>query len=251
MKKTLLIICVFSLIASGCRRQRKSYLRIAAAANMQFAMDALTEAFAQETGVGCETIVGSSGKLTAQISEGAPFDLFVSADMKYPTELFDRNLTLAAPKIYAYGKLVLWTRTDKLEPSIELLTSDAVRRIALASPKTAPYGSAAIEALRHYDIFEVVEGKLVYGESIAQTNQFITSKAAEIGFTAKSVVLSPKIKGKGRWLEIDDRIYSPIAQGVVMLKKSRDHLTEAQQFYDFLFSKKGREILREYGYSIN
>ncbi len=144
----------------------------------------------------------------------------------------------------------MWSMVDGIEPSIELLTSDKIKYIALANPKIAPYGFASVEVLQHHGIFEELEKKLVYGESIAQTNQFIVAQAAEIGFTAMSVVMYSEIKNQGEWAEVDSDIYSPIEQGVVILKYSNKP-EEAEYFYDFLFSKKGKEILGSFGFSVN
>jgi molybdate transport system substrate-binding protein len=255
MKKVIFIFFISCLFLT-CQEKNSQKLTIATAANMQFAMEALSKSFTAETGIVCEIIIGSSGKLTAQIQQGAPFDVFVSADMKYPSELFKSGLTTDAPKIYAYGNLVLWTTTQHIQLTnfsscIPLLISDTINHIALANPKTAPYGVAAIEVLKHYQILENIESKLVYGESIAQTNQFITTQAAELGFTAKSVVLSSKMKNNGQWISIDSGIYKPIAQGVVILKQSEKRLLQSQNFYNFLFSAKAKEILDNFGYNVD
>lgn len=215
---------------------------------MQFVMVELIENFTKKTGIECETIISSSGKLTAQITEGAPFDIIVSADMKYPLKLFKNGLTITKPQIYAYGKLVLWSMNNDIEPSIEILTKSEITHIALANPKTAPYGLASIDVLKHYHILDSIQHKLVYGESISQTNQFITSKAAEIGFTSKSVVMSTKTKGK--WIGINSELHTPIAQGIALLKNRNNHSKEAKLFYDFMFSTKGKEILNKFGYSV-
>ena len=244
----ILIILVFGFLLKNCASPQGEYLAIAAAANMQFAIAELTQNFSKSSGLSCQTIISSSGKLTAQIKEGAPFDIFVSADMKYPEELHNNGFTTSAPKIYAYGRLVLWTTDESITPNVSVLLDDKVKHIAIANPKTAPYGQAAIEVLEQYQHLTQVENKLVYGESIAQTNQFIISQAAQIGFTAKSVVLSPNIKNQGQWIEIPTKLYSPIAQGVVILKKTKQQKS-AQLFYDFLFSERGQKILEKYGYS--
>lgn len=248
-KKIIFFLGVFCLLASGCRHNQNKKLVIATAANMQFAMKELTAAFTAGSGVDCEIILSSSGKLTAQIMEGAPFDILVSANMKYPDELYKNGFSKNEPVIYAYGKLALWSMDNEINPSIELLGTDKIKHIALANPKTAPYGQAAVEVLNHYNIFEKTRNKLVYGESIAQTNQFIISEAAEIGFTALSVVLSPEMKNKGQYLEINSDIHSSIAQGIIILRKSKKQI-QAQQFSDFLFSEKGREILNTFGYAV-
>lgn len=250
MKIPRLFIISLSLLLLACSPHRSEILTIATAANMQWAMQEITQSFTDKTGIPCETVISSSGKLTAQIQAGAPFDVFVSADMQYPTALFQQGLTTAEPTVYAYGQLVLWSRVEGLEPSVDLLTRDLIRHIALPNPKTAPYGVAAVEVLRYYNIYDAVEEKLVFGESVAQANQFIVSQAAEIGFTAKAVVLSPNLQGTGHWQELNPDTYSPIAQGVVVLAQETGPSEQAQSFYDFLRSKEGQEILVKFGYTV-
>jgi molybdate transport system substrate-binding protein len=246
MRILFLISFLILVFFCSCQANKRSGLVIATAANVQFAMDELIHTFTNETGIPCEMVLGSSGKLTAQIREGAPFDVFVSADVKYPEELYKKGLTTAAPDIYAYGKLVLWSLMDEIPD----LTGDQVRHIAIANPKTAPYGVAAIEALRYDGIYAQVRDKLVFGESISQTNQFIISKTAEVGFTAKSVVLSPEMKGVGHWKEVQEGTFTPIAQGVVLLNRKHSLHPDSRQFYQFLFSEKARIILEAYGYQV-
>ncbi len=243
----LLFFCFVALTA--CHETQNDHLKIAVAANMQFAMKELSKSFTNETGITCDLIVSSSGQLTAQIKSGAPYDVFVSADMKYPGELFNAGFATGKPAIYAFGKLVMWSVIDSIKPSIDILKNAEIKHIAIANPRTAPYGTAAIEVLEHYNVYEDLKDKLVYGESISQTNQFIISKSAEIGFTAKSVVLSPGMKGKGNWEDIDAADYSPIAQGVVVLKHNGSKQEDVQKFYNFLFSQKAKDILQNFGYS--
>jgi len=218
---------------------------------MQFAMADITKKFTQQTNIKTNLIISSSGKLTAQIKEGAPYDILVSANMKYPNEIQQFKLAATKPKVYAYGKLILWSTQKYTTPSIEILSSEKIKHIALANPKTAPYGQAAIDILKHHGIYETVESKLVYGESIAQTNQFITSGAAEIGFTAKSVVLSKEMNGKGEWFEPAPNTYTQIEQGIVRIKRKHDVQNEARQFYDFMFSAEAKKILTEFGYAVD
>ncbi len=238
---------------SGERKNQKQALQvtIAVAANMQFAMEELTRAFTEQTGINCATVISSSGKLTAQIKEGAPFDVFVSANMIYPREVYRQNLAVTPPKVYAYGKLVLWSMKADLTPTMDLLGDESVRHIALANPKTAPYGAAALDVLKNQQLLEKLEDKLVYGESIAQTNQFVITQSAEVGFTAMSVVLSPAIKGKGQWTEIPKEAYSPIEQGVVVVKRKDGAQESAVKFYEFLSSETARKILLEFGYAVD
>jgi molybdate transport system substrate-binding protein len=219
---------------------------------MQFAIDALTLEFTAITGTPCEVIISSSGKLTAQIMQGAPYDIFLSADMKYPKQLIEAQKALDPVKVYAKGSLILWTlRPDLLldssQNAVDLLSAPEVNHIALANPKTAPYGRAALEVLNHYELLDILEEKLVYGESIAQTNQFVTTQAAELGFTTKSVVFAPHLKDSGRWIELSDSIYQSIQQGAVLLQNDAMH-PKAQEFMKFLQSAAAKKILNNFGY---
>ena len=243
-----LLLFFFCALLLSCNPSPADGLLIATAANMQFAIKPLMERFTQDTGIYCKSVLSSSGKLTAQIREGAPFDIFVSADMMYPMALYQSGFALNEPRIYAYGTLVLWTVRDGLQPTFETLTTDKIQHIAIANPKTAPYGVAAMEVLAQYDLYKSVKNKLVFGENIAQANQFITTQAAAIGFTAKSVVLSPNISQKGAWIDVPQTDYTPLAQGIVLLKNAEKKPRKAQQFYDFVLSAKGKEILRDFGY---
>ncbi len=249
MIRTVLYIATIFICFAACQQERLDKLSIATAANMQFAMRDICRAFSAQTGIDCQIITASSGKLTAQISEGAPYDILVSADMKYPNDLHRRGLTAAPPASYAFGRLILWSMTSDVEPSLAALKDTALDHIALANPAIAPYGAAALEVLRRCGMYEQVADRLVLGESIAQTNQFIITQAADIGFSAKSVVLAPAMRGKGRWKEIDSSLYSPIVQGVAILRNRTKHAEQAQQFYDYLFADQARSILEQYGYA--
>jgi molybdate transport system substrate-binding protein len=211
-------------------------------------MDTLAFIFEHETGIKTNIILGSSGKLTAQILQGAPYDVFVSADMKYPMEIYNRNIGLKEPDVYAYGSLVLWSLDNSIKPDLNILTDQKIRRIAIANPKTAPYGSAAIELLTNSGIFEQVKDKLVYGENISQVNQFLVSRSVDIGFTAKSVVLSSKMKDTGTWCDLDSLKYTPIQQGLIIISSDEDRLNYAEKFYTFLLSDRVKHILSDFGY---
>jgi len=243
-----IFICI--LACAGCNPNDRNTLTIATSANMQFTMEALIEAFSEETGIACRPVVSSSGKLTAQITEGAPYDILVSADLKYPAKLYQQGLTTGPPEIYAYGKLVLWRRYSNAAPTLELLMSDTIRHIAIANPRTAPYGIATLEFLKHEGLYGHVVNKLVYGESLAQANQFVLSGAADAGFTSKSVVLSKVMQGKANWVELNPTSYDPIAQGIVLIKGQQRHVKHAAAFRDFLFSEKGKAILDKFGYTV-
>lgn len=245
----LFLVCI-SLSFFSCKSEKESNtIKIATAANMQFAMKKLTETFQQKTGIKCETVVTSSGKLTAQIKAGAPFDVFVSADLKYPNTLFKEGFGEEKPKIYANGTLVLWTTSKNIEPSVEILSEETIKHIAVANPKTAPYGCATEEFLKNIGKFDDLQSKFVFGESISTVNRYIHSGSAEIGFTAKSVVLSPQMKNQGKWIEIDPSQYSDIQQGALLLKSEEKQVSKnAREFYEFLFSAKAKTIFEKYGY---
>ncbi|MBD3637567.1 MAG: molybdate ABC transporter substrate-binding protein [Crocinitomicaceae bacterium] len=238
------ILAVFVLI--GC--SNKSKLVVATSANMQFAVEEIQDKFEKEEGIAIDLIIGSSGKLSAQIEQGAPYDVFISANTKYPQYLFDKNLTEDEPKVYAHGRLVLWTCKNFI-PSLDSLTSGAIEKIAIANPKHAPYGEAAVSVLKNEGIYDAVLPKLVYAESISQCNHLITTKAVDVGFTSYSTISSEKMKNTGNWIAVDNTDHDPIEQAAVIIKNS-DKKEAARKFYEFLFSDPAIDILQNYGYLI-
>ena len=250
MRWSFFIFCFLFLHFSACKEEEKDKLRIATAANMQFAIKEIVSEFDKKYGLKSEIILGSSGKLTAQIKEGAPYDIFLSANMKYPNELYNSNFSIDKPLIYAHGKLVIWSFSKQIS-SVQDIESIDFEKIAIANPKNAPYGIASLEFLKSFEFYEGIKSKLVYGESISQVNQFVFSKAADAGFTSKSVVLSTDLKHQGNWIEIDENKHSPIQQGIIILKNAKSKLELAKKFSDFIFSKEGKTILEKYGYSIS
>ncbi len=246
------VSCISILGAIWAQPARAETLSVAVAANVQYAFDDLRTTFTQQSGIAITPLYASSGKLTAQIQNGAPFDLFVSADMEYPEALHRAGLAMSAPKIYAYGVLVLWSMQNlDLSKGIALLADKTIRKIALPNPQVAPYGREALRAIQSSKLSESVIPKLVYGESIGQASQYIFSGVVDAGFTAKSVVLSTEMQGRGRWVEIDPQLYTPIAQGVVILKSGHTaHPKAAQLFFDFLCSDTARAIFTRYGYRL-
>lgn len=248
----ILLPLVVLIALSACTSPGKRPLRIAAAANVQFAVKEISAAFTETTGLPCEWVSSSSGKLFAQIQEGAPYDVFLSADLKYPQQLWEKEKTTAKPLIYARGKLVLWSLDSQLPLHLDSLSEVDFRHLALPNPRNAPYGEAALQALRYYDLAASLKEKFVYGESISQTNQFILSGAAELGFSAKSILLAPNLAGKGRWQEVPPESYQPIEQGAVVLSgKDAAHSAAGSRFLDFLSSPKAKKILEAYGYLVD
>lgn len=248
---SLRIVRFAAALSFGCAGlAHADTLQVAVAANLQYVFGDIRDAFKKETGHEALATYNSSGKFVAQIVSGAPFDVFLSADMEYPEKLHASGLTVEAPKPYVYGTLVLWTMKDiDLGNWQSALTGPEVVKIAVANPQTAPYGREAIRALEHFRLADRLKPKLVFGESIAQTNQYIQSQAADAGITAKSAVLAPGVKGLGKWIELPRDAYRPIAQGAVMLRHGeREHGDATRRFMAFLQSPGARSIFERYGY---
>lgn len=249
----ILASCFLFLLCTTLAWAEAEALSVAAAAGIQSNFPELQAAFEKETGIRIEPVFSSSGKIAAQVEQGAPFHVFVAADTSFPESLYKSGLAVTAPKIYAYGALAAWTLGDadfrKGLPAA--LKAKSVRKIALANPKTAPYGRAAMEALEHYKLLPALQGKLVYGETVPQVNQFVSSQAAEIGLTAKSTLLTKELQGKGHWLEMPAEAYQPIAQAAVILKTGQEQRpAAAKRFFDFLYSPAAREIFTRQGYRL-
>ncbi|HVZ97060.1 MAG TPA: molybdate ABC transporter substrate-binding protein [Chitinophagaceae bacterium] len=251
LKKISLICCTVLLAMRPVIAQTK--ITVAVAANMQYAIKVLIADYQKTHPIKIDVVLGASGNLTQQITQGAPYDIFVSADTSFPQKLSEQGFTTESPKVYARGALVLWTTRPDITPSqnLQSLLSANIKSIAIANPATAPYGSAAQFILKKYNLYGKIASKLVTGESITQTSQFIATGAADIGFTAKSIVLSDAMKGKGRWIELNIHDYPPIRQAAVLLKYAgKNNYKEAKGFYDFLFSAEAREIYKKFGYNL-
>ncbi|QRR02087.1 molybdate ABC transporter substrate-binding protein [Dyadobacter sandarakinus] len=244
-----LTFLLFILLA-GCSKPSDKII-VATAANVQYVMKEIQAEFEKGSTDSIHIVVASSGKLTSQIREGAPFDVFVSADTRYPEEIFKNGGAEEKPKVYASGTLILWSKNiSENELTLAMLADEKIRKIAIPNPETAPYGRAAIEALKAANVFEKVKSKLVYGESIAQTAQYITSGSVEAGFNALSIVLAPETKQKGNYTIISDSLHHPIQQAALLLKHTNTSPKKSisEKFYNFLYSEKAKAIFRKYGY---
>lgn len=231
---------------------RADTLAVAVAANLQYVFTDLQAAFEHHGPHRLQPSFASSGKLVSQISLGAPFDVFLSADMQFPQALQKEGFSATVPTVYARGVLVLWSaRSRDLNAWQDLLATPAIGRIAIANPETAPYGREALRALDFYRLTPRVKDKLVYAESVSQVNQYVHAGAVDIGFTAKSVVLSAALRGVGSWVNVPAAAYRPIDQGVVMTRYgAATHPKAAQAFLDFLGSSPARAILAAGGYAL-
>jgi molybdate transport system substrate-binding protein len=228
-------------------------INVAVAANVSYAIDELIKEF-NKTNPNTKVLVtlGSSGKLTAQIKNGAPYDVFMAANMKFPQALYEDKIAIMKPIIYAQGSLAMLSSKElDFSHGIKIVVQKKIEKIAVANPKTAPYGTAAVQAIKNAKLYESIESKLVYAESISQTVSYAIT-AADIGFIAKSSIYSDKMsmyKENVHWVSVDSSLYTPIDQGIVITKKAQDNL-EAKAFYDFILSQKAKEIFKEYGYLV-
>ncbi|MDB5117977.1 MAG: molybdate transport system substrate-binding protein [Mucilaginibacter sp.] len=226
-------------------------LKVAAAANLQSIIEVLQKDFKQKTGIDIDPIVGSSGKLVAQIKNGAPFDVFLSADMSFPTALYKESFSAKEPVVYAYGSLIICSNQDiGFENWERILLTERIKKIAIANPAVAPYGLAAEELLKKKGILDNVKNKMVYGESISQVNTYITTGVVQVGFTTQALVKDPLNKTKLYWKLIDPKTYTPIEQGMVILKHAENN-PDAEKFYQYILSADAKHIFEKYGYRIN
>lgn len=228
-------------------------INIAVAANVSYAIDDIKKEFNKlYPDVDVKVTLGSSGKLTAQIKNGAPYQLFMAANMKYPKALFTDGIAVTRPLVYAQGSLAYLSSSKKdFTKGIKLVTDSTVSKIAVANPKTAPYGKAAVEAMKNSGVLDVAEKKFVYAESISQTVSYAVT-ATDIGFIAKSSLYSPKMAHykKGiNWADVDPKLYTPINQGIVILKNGESN-SDVAAFYSFMLSTKVKNILNDFGYLV-
>ncbi len=225
-------------------------IRIAAAADLKYAIEELVKDFSQSNQSDkIEIITGSSGKFFHQISNGAPFDLFFSADIDYPQKLFQEKQTLSEPKLYAIGRLVLWQEHRTGDLNLNTLKQPKIKRIAIANPLHAPYGKRAKELLEKLNLWEELQSKLVFTENVAQVFQYVHSGAVELGIGAFSLALSPAIKNEGQSFLIESNLHSPLEQGYVILKRAEKNQL-AFKFADYLETKPARDIFKKYGFNL-
>ena len=235
MKKFFFLIISVTLFAKT--------LYIASAANLTYVMPEIKKAFNKKyPNVKINLVLSSSGKLTAQILRGAPYDVFLSANMKYPLKLYKAGIAKMPPRIYARGAICLFSLKYK---DISLKNLDKFNIIAISKPQTTPYGKAAIEAFKNVGIYKKIKSKLVFAETIPAVFSYVKSYA-DVGIVAKSTIYSKNIKSLGTFYykEINPQLYHPINQGIILLSQKK----AAKEFYNFMFSKKVKNILKKYGY---
>ena len=245
MKQILIIIAFW--IAMSAQAQT---VKIVAAADLRYAMDEIVKDFKKtNSGANVEVIYGSSGNAFTQISNGAPFDLYFSADIVYPKKLKEAGLTLSDPKLYAIGRIVLWSASLDISKGLSVLAGNPNIKIATANPEHAPYGQRSVEALKFYKLYEKVENQLIFGENISQAAQFCLSGNADAGLIALSLVMSPFMTNHGKFFLIDEKAHRPLEQGYAILNHAKGN-KHAFAFAEFISSPAARLIFEKYGFTL-
>lgn len=251
--KAFRLICSLLLASQLSGIAAAQELRVAAAADLQFVFQEASSRFQKETGHAVNLTFGSSGNFFSQIQNGAPFDMFFSADVDYPAKLDAAGLvepgTLSR---YATGRIALWVRKGSpidISRGLQILADARVRKIAIANPEHAPYGRAAVAALQHEKLYDQVRDKLVQGENIAQAAQFVQSSNADIGILAHSLVSAPPLESEGKYYEIPTSFYPAIDQAVVILKSSKQKEI-AREFLSFLKRPEIADFMRSNGLTV-
>ena len=241
-----LVVAVIALLASGCAGAKPSReLHVAAAANLTKALDELDRAFREESGIVVVPTYGATAQLAQQIENGAPIDLFLAADATHVDQLIAKGVAEPGSRaIYARGRLAMWAPQRADISSLQDLASPGVKTIGCARPELAPYGAAAVQALRRAGLWEKVDPKLVYAQSISAAKQFADSGNAAASFTALSLV----ILAGGHRVDVDQKLYDPIDQAMCIVKASA-YPGESQRFRDFLLGTAAAEIFIKYGYA--
>jgi molybdate transport system substrate-binding protein len=240
--------------SEGVKKSTPTQLSIAAAADLTFALDDLARQFEDDYPETKVTVTyGSSGSFFAQLQSGAPFDLFFSADMAYPRKLAEEGLGADDVFFYAIGHIVVWVPKDSPVPldklGIKALLEPSVRKIAIANPEHAPYGRAAVAALKALNVYDQLASRLVYGEDICQSALLVQGGAADVCILAESLALSPQMLHKGRFWQVPPDAYPRIQQGGIILRSSKN-IEMDRSFRDFLLGDHGREVLEHYGFSL-
>jgi molybdate transport system substrate-binding protein len=240
-KRIVHALLAFLLVAPLCAQ---TPLRVAAAADLEPVLPPILDEFQRATGIHAEATYQASAMLTTQIQNGAPFDVFLSADLSFPKRLIEDGLADAAgsadsttPITYAKGALVLWERSDSHlpPPSLDLLRSPALKRLAIANPDRAPYGRAAVAALQSLNLYDTLKPRLVTAENISQAAQFVDSANADAGLISLTSALTPRLTADGTYFVIPRDLYPPIEQGVVIVSNTKQRAA-VHKLLDFLLS---------------
>ncbi|WP_228692162.1 molybdate ABC transporter substrate-binding protein [Lunatimonas sp.] len=249
MQRPLLTFGLLVLLAMPLFAQRTTSIRVAAASDLKFALDSVISTFSVP-GVRIDPIYGSSGKLFEQISNGAPFDIFLSADITYPQKLVNTGHAVGQPYVYAVGRLVLWSRRVRTDAvGLDALKATTIKKVAIANPRHAPYGEKAVQALQHYGMYEMLSSKLVYGENISQAAQFVSSGAADVGIIALSLAKSPTMMQlQPQYYLIPEESHQPLIQAGVVTSYGKEK-DSVNQFFDYLKGDQAGSVFQHFGFS--
>lgn len=247
MKRLCPLLLACSLLFAATAHAEK--ITVAAAADLKFAMDEIVATFQQTHPADqVDVIYGSSGKFHTQIQQGAPYDLYFSADIAFPRALVKAGFGASDVQPYAFGRIVLWsTSLDATKMTLASLADPKIARVAIANPKHAPYGKRAEEALRAAGVWQQVEPKLVYGENIAHTAQFVQTGNAQVGIIALALAVNPELAKRGGYWLIPDDLHEPLEQGYVITKRA-DGNALAKRFADYMSSQPARAVMTKYGF---
>lgn len=247
LARLLLFFCALGLSLSAHAEK----ITIAAAADLKFAMDEIVGTFRRaHPAAQVEVVYGSSGKFQTQIQQGAPYDLYFSADIAYPRELARKGFAASAVKPFARGRIVLWSATRDASPmTLASLVDPTITRVAIANPKHAPYGKRAEEALRAAGVWARVEAKLVHGENIAHAAQFVQTGNAQVGIIALSLALNPGLAGRGGYGLIPEHLHEPLDQGYIITRRAAGSVL-ARRFADHVDGASARSVLKRYGFVV-
>ncbi len=236
-----------SEVSSAAHKETRSEVAVAAAANLREVLQELKQAYiAEDSARKVELTFGSSGLLVQQIFNGAPFDLFLSADTSFPEKLRTEGKAIGNPEIYAYGKVVLWSSNQDVSKGLNILLNPKIKKIAIANPELAPYGKNTVDALKKSGLYSKIESRIVWAENISQAAQFASTGNADVGFVALSNARNKEMTSRGTFYELTEEECSPIAQSGIILK-GKNH-ESAQDFFDFILSEKAEGIWERYGY---
>lgn len=250
MKQRLLAWCLFATVTTVVTPAFAEQVLVAVAANFVPPFREIAIEFETTTGHNVRVATGSSGNFYSQIKNGAPFDVFFSADMERPKLLEDEGLGVRDSRFtYAIGRLVLWSPNADLVKGEETLRSKMFKRLAIANPKTAPYGLAAMQAMQKLELWENLQSQIVMGENLGQTMGFIESGNVQLGFVALAQLLDPKIKGKGSRWDVPNHLHEPIKQDVILLTKGKENAA-AKALMEFIGGPQAKSIIERYGYEL-
>jgi molybdate transport system substrate-binding protein len=252
---SLTLIFLLALFSGGSMPRANAAgheINVAAAADLSAALAEVADTYEKRTGVKVKLSFGASGALTQQIQNGAPFDVFFSADMDYPRQLIAGGLADAATLYrYAVGRLVLWVPKDSPldveHKGMDVLLDSSVKKISIANPQHAPYGRAALAALQHYGLYEKIRDRLVLGENVSQAAQFVESGNAQAGFVALAHAQASAMQGRGKYWVVPAEAHPQLDQGVVLISRSA-HEKDAEAFLGFMKTEEATGLLRHYGF---